>query len=69
MSRIDLIVKENAGARSVKNIMNQFADNAYFYDMKVGGYSCMKIHKGMLQGEAPIFIKGGRYIENGARHF
>ena len=66
---VDLIVKENAGARSVKNIMNQFADNAYFYDMKVGGYSCMKIHKGMLQGEAPIFIKGGRYIENGARHF
>lgn len=66
---VNLIVKENADARSVKNIMNQFADNAYFYDMKVGGYSCMKIHKGMLQGEAPIFIKGGRYIENGARHF
>lgn len=42
---VDLIVKENAGARSVKNIMNQFADNAYFYDMKVGGYSCMKIHQ------------------------
>ena len=66
---VDLIVKEDAGARSVKNIMNQFADNAYFYDMKVGGYTCMKIHKGMLQGEAPIFIKGGgECVENCARH-
>lgn len=56
---VDLIVKEDAGARSVKNIMNQFADNQYFYDMKIGGFSGMKIHKGMLYGEAPIFVKGG----------
>lgn len=62
---VDLIVQEDAGARSVKNIMNQFADNAYFYDMKIGGYSCLRIHKGMLYGEAPIFIKGGGdYLEN-----
>lgn len=56
---INLIVKEDAGARSVKNIMNQFADNRYFYDMKVGGYSGMKIHKGMFHGEDSIFVKGG----------
>lgn len=65
---VDLIEKEDAGARSVKNIMNQFADSQYFYDMKVGGYSCMKIHKGMLYGQAPIFIKRGEHIENSARH-
>lgn len=56
---VDLIEKEDAGARSAKNILNQFADSQYFYDMKVGGYHTMKIHKGMLNGEAPIFIRGG----------
>lgn len=55
---VDLIEKESAGARSVKNIMNQFVDSQYFYDMKVGGYDTMKIHKGMLKGEAPIFLRG-----------
>ncbi|HJC92457.1 MAG TPA: AAA family ATPase [Candidatus Mediterraneibacter excrementigallinarum] len=56
---VDLIEKEDAGARSARNILNQFADSQYFYDMKVGGYNTMKIHKGMLNGEAPIFIRGG----------
>ena len=56
---VDLIVKEDAGARSVKNVLNQFADSQYFYDMKVGGYDTMKIHKGMLYGEPPIFRRGG----------
>ena len=56
---VDLIEKESAGARAVKNIMNQFADNQYFYDMKMGGYDILRIHKGMLHGENPIFLKGG----------
>lgn len=56
---VDLIEKEDAGARSAKNILNQFADSQYFYDMKIGGYNTMKIHKGMLNGEAPIFLRGG----------
>ena len=56
---VDLIENEPAGARSVKNIINQFADSQYFYDMKMGGYHEMKIHKGMLSGEPPIFTKGG----------
>ena len=60
---IDLIEKESAGARAVKNIMNQFADNQYFYDMKIGGYDTLCIHKGMLLGENPIFLKGG--VKNG----
>lgn len=64
---VDLIVKEDAGARSVKNIMNQFADNQYFYDMKIGGFSGMKIHKGMLYGEAPIFVRGGDSSEKRAK--
>ena len=56
---VDLIENEPAGARSAKNIINQFADSQYFYDMKMGGYHAMKIHKGMLSGEPPIFTKGG----------
>lgn len=56
---VDLIEKESAGARGVKNIINQFADSQYFYDMKIGGYDTLKIHKGMLHGEGPIFSKGG----------
>lgn len=55
---LDLIENEDAGARSVKNVMNQLADNRYFYDMKVEGYSFMRIHKGMLRGEAPVFLSG-----------
>ena len=65
-SIVDLIEKEDAGARSVKNIMNEFADSQYFYDMKIGGYDKMIIHKGMLYGEAPIFInmkEGGKENE------
>ena len=58
---VELIEKEDAGARSVKNIMNQFADSQYFYDMKVGGYDSMRIHKGMLKGEAPIFTRDRRW--------
>lgn len=58
---LDLIVKEDAGARSVKNIMNQFADNQYYYDMKVGHYKGMRIHTGMLHGEPPIFFGGRNY--------
>lgn len=56
---IDLIENDPAGARSVKNIINQFADSQYFYDMKVGRYDTMRIHKGMLRGEPPIFSRGG----------
>lgn len=56
-SIIDLIEKEDAGARSVKNIMNELADSQYLYDMKIGGYNKMKIHSGMLYGEAPVFTK------------
>ena len=56
-SIVDLIEKEGAGARSATNILNELADNQYFYDMKIGGYDKMIIHKGMLYGEAPIFIK------------
>lgn len=66
---LDLIVKEGAGARSVKNIMNEITDNQYFYDMKVGGYDTMKIHKGMLYGEAPIFLKGGKSDEKSVTYF
>lgn len=65
---VDLIEKEDAGARSAKNILNQFADSQYFYDMKVGGYSTMKIHKGMLSGEAPIFIRGGADSEKSIKY-
>lgn len=54
---LNMVEKENAGARSVINIMNQLADNRYFYDMKVEGYSVMRIHKGMLRGEAPVFSR------------
>lgn len=56
---VDLIVREDAGARSVRNIMNQFADSRYFFDMKLGGYDTMIIHRGMLQGEKPVFVRGG----------
>lgn len=55
-SILDLIEKEEAGARSVKNIMNEFADSQYFYEMKMGGYKKMVIHRGMLFGESPLFI-------------
>lgn len=65
---VDLIDKEDAGARSVRNILNQFADSQYFYDMKVGGYNTMKIHKGMLSGEAPIFIRGGADSEKSIKY-
>ena len=65
---VDLIEKEDAGARSAKNILNQFADSQYFYDMKVGGYNTMKIHKGMLSGEAPIFIRGGADSEKSIKY-
>ena len=65
---VDLIEKEDAGARSARNILNQFADSQYFYDMKVGGYSTMKIHKGMLSGEAPIFIRGGANSEKSIKY-
>ena len=65
---VDLIEKEDAGARSVKNIINQFADSQYFYDMKVGGYDSMRIHKGMLKGEAPIFTRGGGTCEKSIRN-
>lgn len=56
---VDLIEKEDAGARSVRNIMNQFADSQYFFDLKMGGYDRMIIHRGMLTGEGPSFGKGG----------
>ncbi len=54
---LDLIVKENAGARSVTNVINHFTDNQYFFDMLVNGFDTMVIHKGMLLGEAPTMMK------------
>ena len=55
---LNLIEKDTAGARSVKNIINQFTDSQYFYDMKVEGYDTMLIHKGMITGEKPILLRG-----------
>jgi ATP-dependent protease Clp ATPase subunit len=65
---VDLIEKEDAGARSVRNIMNQFADSQYFFDLKMGGYDRMIIHSGMLAGEGPSFGRGGEVALDGKSH-
>lgn len=54
---LDMAEHDPAGARSVKNILNQLVDASYFFDMKVHGYSKIIIHKGMLYGELPYFQK------------
>lgn len=56
---LDLVEHEDLGARSVGNIMNELADSRYFYDMMMDGYEKMIIHRGMLNGEAPVFQKKG----------
>lgn len=57
---LDLVENEDFGARSVGNVMNELADSKYFYDMVMNGYSKMIIHKGMINGEAPVFQKKGK---------
>lgn len=54
---LDMAEHDPAGARSVKNILNQLVDASYFFDMKVHGYNKIIIHKGMLYGEPPYFQK------------
>lgn len=66
---LDLIEKEDLGARSVGNIMNELADSRYFYDMMMEGYSKMIIHQGMLKGEAPVFRKKGRIRNEKIRRY
>lgn len=54
---LDMAEHDPAGARSVKNILNQLVDASYFFDMKVHGYNKIIVHKGMLYGEPPYFQK------------
>lgn len=69
-SILDLIENDDAGARGVKNIMNELVGTEHLYDMLVGSSNMMVIHKGMLYGEAPIFInKKAINNENHLRYF
>ena len=54
---LDMAEHDPAGARSVKNILNQLVDASYFFDMKVHGYNKIIVHKGMLYGGPPYFQK------------
>ncbi len=53
---LDRIVKEDLGARSVKNVMNELADSKYLYDVLMKKSNKLVIHKGMLYGDEPIFL-------------
>lgn len=54
---VDCASKEDAGARSITNKMNEYADAGCYFDMKYMGVNAMRIHRGMLDGEKPIFSK------------
>lgn len=54
---VDLVVKEDLGARSVKNIMNELADSKYLYDIMMQKCNKLVLHTGMLYGETPLFLQ------------
>lgn len=57
---LDQTEHDPAGARSVKNILNQMIDSSYLYDLailKKEGYNKLIIHKGVLSGEVPMIEK------------
>jgi len=56
---VELIVREDSGARAVKNEVNKLINTSYYYDMMVNGYNTMIVHKGMLHGQSPIMLMEG----------
>ncbi|MCR5703599.1 MAG: AAA family ATPase [Eubacterium sp.] len=58
-----------AGARYVKNFITQLAGNEYFYDLKTGNYDTLRIHKGMLEGEQPVLLRGGKRADESCKEY
>lgn len=55
---VDNVVKEKLGARSAYNIVEELCGD-YNFDMIEQGYSWIKLHPGMLNGEPPVFGRSG----------
>ena len=60
---LDRIMEKKAGVRGVRETLADMI-HSYDYDMLKNGYQIMVIHKGVLDGELPRFVKTGSKNES-----
>lgn len=64
---VEKMWKEDLGARSVRNVMEEVLKN-YNFDMLIHGYQKMTIHKGMFTNQEKPYFEGGKKDEKKNRN-
>lgn len=64
---VDKMWKEDLGARSVRNVIEEVLKN-YNFDMLIHGYQKMTVHKGMFTDQEKPYFEGGKEDEKKIRN-